>query len=162
MFLLGMIAVMQSLFVPGLIIFKWIDVKVSFLQKLTYVIVFSLIAGYYEVLALTVLGLYRQPVVVSIFLFELVAVIWLYRADFNMSAGETLNSYWQRFVNSIRKLVVFMDLRNDLPIGRFAYAVFSFGVIALSLVWLWWAFKVFTSDTGSIFNSCDSVVFLGG
>jgi hypothetical protein len=158
MFLLGLIAVMQSLLVPGSIIFKWIDVQVSSLQKLTYVIVLSLIAGYYEVLALTVFGLYRQQVVLSIFLVELVVLIWLYRTDLNRSAGELLNSYWERFVNSIRKLAALLDLRDDLPIGRFAYAVFSFGVMALALVGMWWAFKVFTSNTGSIFNSWDAVV----
>jgi hypothetical protein len=158
MFLLGMIAVMQSLFVPGLIIFKWIDVKVSFLQKSIYIVVISLVVGYYEVLVLTLLGLYRQQVVVAIFLLELVAVIWRYRADFNISAGEMLNAYWERFVNLVRRLVALMDVRDDLPIGRFAYAVFSFGVIALSLVGLWWAFKVFTSNIGSIFNSWDAVV----
>jgi len=158
MFLLGMIAVMQSLLVPGLIIFKWIDVKVSFLQKLTYVIVISLIAGYYEVLVLTALGLYRQQIVMAIFLLEFVVVIWLYRADFNTSAGEQLNSFWERFVNSIRKLVALMDLHDDPSIGRFAYGVFSFGVISLSLIGMWWAFKVLTSNVGSIFNSWDAVV----
>jgi len=158
MFLLGMIAVMQSLFVPGLIIFKWINVKIGFLQKLIYVIVFSLIAGYYEVFALTILGLYRQQVVVAIFLLELVGVILLYRADLNIPVGEILNSYWTRFVNSVRSLIALVDWRDDLVVGRFVYAVFSVGVISLALIGMWWAFKVFTANIGSIFNSWDAVV----
>jgi hypothetical protein len=158
MFLLGMIAVMQSLLLPGLIIFKWIDLKLGFLQKSIYVIVISLIAGYYEVFALTLLGLYRQPVVVTIFLLEAVAVIWLYRSAFNVSLGEALNSYWDNFINSIRSVVALLDLRDELPIGRFVYGVFSLGVISLAMVGMLWAFKVFTSNLGSVFNSWDAVL----
>jgi len=122
------------------------------------VVILSLVTGYYEVLILTILGLYSQQVVAAVFLLEFAAVIWLYRAVFNMPVGEVLNSYWERFVNSIRKLIALMGLRDDLLIGRFAYAVFSFGVISLSLIGMWWAFKVFTSNIGSIFNSWDAVI----
>ena len=158
MFLLGMTALAQSLFIPGLIIFKWIEVKLGFLQKLIYVIVLSLIVGYYEVFVLTILRLYQQQIVVAIFLLEFVLVIWLYRSVFKMSVGEVLEFYWDRLVTSMRRLVSLLDLNNDLPVGRFVYAVFSLGVISLALIGIGWAFKVFTSNIGSVFNSWDAVV----
>ena len=158
MFLLGMIAVMQSLLMPGLIIFKWLDLKIGFLQKSIYVIVISLVAGYYEVLVLTLLGIYRQSVVVTIFLLELMAVILLYRSILNEPIGDVLTSHWERFVRSIRKIVALLDLHNELPSGRFVYGVFSVGVLSLALVGMLWAFKVFTSNIDSIFNSWDAVV----
>lgn len=154
--LLGIIAVTQSLLLPGLLILKVINFKGSFIQKIVYTAALSLVSNYIFVVVLVVLGIYKQWVVISIFLFESTYAVWLFRESLGQSLFEYISTLWKNFIGALQDL--FDTWMQITSISDVIKSLFSFIAFTLSLALLWWSIKLMSHYAGTIFDSWDAIV----
>ena len=79
MFALGVLGIFQTLFFPGLLIKKYIQYSRNFFFSLASIIAFSLIANYLIVFLLTALGIFIRWIVISLFIIEILFLLYIYR-----------------------------------------------------------------------------------
>mgnify|MGYP006935317965 CR=1 FL=1 len=154
--LFGVMAVLQSLFLPGTLLLKGSNFKGSAIQKLVYTVGLSLVSSYLLGLLLVFLHLYLQAVVVSVFFLQILALIWLYRDSFGASLTESFLHSWKITIQRLQQLIQrWADVDSFAALIR---QIASMAAFILSLSLLWWAIKLMNHYTGTIFDLWDTVV----
>lgn len=151
MFPLGFTALLQSMVIPGTLILKAMDFKGSFIQKLAYMVALSLTATYVIVLTLTLLGIYHQWSVLVFIVIECLAFVWLYRSELKTLISRFFVQTWKNFIQTMQRLI--SSLENVKSFSDFINALVLTGMFILSMVALWWAFKLITYYAGTIFDA---------
>lgn len=146
MFALGMLSLMQILYLPGSLLLRWWRKKPSWFD--TFVIfTASLVSNYLLVFFLTALGIYRRSVLYGIFVIEAVLWIWLYREWGRVKIGEYLETISEKAKNFLSRL--FSSHSHGL-----LFLILAFFAINASF----WSVKILVYNTGSIFDKWDDVV----
>jgi len=158
MFINGIIAILQILFLPGLIFFALFKPKGGFFFKLSAVIAISMLANATILYPLALLHIYTKPVIVGLLACETIALIWLYRGMLKINLegiSQSLNAYSVKVWNELKAL---FDCENSSSFIKFLRGclVVITGGLAVSLVF--WFFKRLTNGFGSVFNTWDAVV----
>lgn len=152
-FLFGVLGISQIIFLPGLIIQKTLKWDGSFLEKSIFMAGLSLVANYCVVFLLTIASIYNRAILGVIIAVEIIAILWLYRAELTMPLNEFFSSIW----DGTRRL---MDLafpkRNDTT-SLWKHYLFLF-LVTLSIVEILWALRLFFGNLGSVFSAWDAVV----
>ncbi|WP_440680286.1 hypothetical protein [Candidatus Pelagibacter sp. HIMB1517] len=81
MFFLGLASILQCWFIPGLILIKKFKFINSIFEKLFYSILLSVVLNLFIVIILIQLDFFDQKTIISIFIFEVVCLVYLYRSD---------------------------------------------------------------------------------
>lgn len=156
MFILGIIAILQSLVVPGMMILKYLKFKGNFIQTMVYTVALSLVSSYFIVLVLVLLKIYNQFFLILFFIFEVGLLIWLYRQELKESFGKIFIQIWKNFTFTFHNL--FASWKEANTFSSVIYALITLFTFALSLVVLWWAIKIINHYAGTIFTAWDAVV----
>lgn len=140
MLLVGIIAIIQVIFLPGFIIVNLVKLKnLSLLEKILYIFTFSLFTNYALVSFLTVIGIYKKFVLISIIIVELLVIGYLiYKKKVGISSGNSFRDQLMKFadlVNSISKPHVMILITTVIVV------IFYFSLII--------------SNTGTIFYFID-------
>ncbi len=142
MILLGLVAVIQTIFLPGFLIIHFGRIKTqTTLQKFIYIFALSLFANYSTVTILVLFGIYFQSVILSIIAVEFLVLVFLLltnRMTFKYSIS--FNNLYQSFKTL---------LTQNVFIVRFLLI----SALTVSLFY----FALFVSNIGSIFYFVDTV-----
>jgi hypothetical protein len=157
MFILGIMALSQSMVLPGALILKVINFRGSFIQRLGYIIGLSLIVTFLGILFLTLLGLYKQIVVIILFVVQVVGLLWMYRYSLGESITTLLPQIWNHFVHSLNDFFPPLNEDETSTLAAFVRSIFKLGFFILAISVLWWAFKLFFNYLGSIFTAWDAI-----
>ncbi len=84
---LGILALIQILFLPGILAMKVLKPGGGLLQKLIYIIGISLILNFLLVFLLTALHIYIQPIMLLVLAAEIGGVLILYRSTLKNPAA---------------------------------------------------------------------------
>ncbi len=158
MFINGIIAILQILFLPGLIFFAWFKPKGGFFFKLSTMIAISMLANATIIYPLALLHIYIRPVMIGVIIAETLAIAWLYRGIFktNLDAvSQLITTYARKIVGQAKALFECQHSSEIIKFLRGCLIAISFG-LAVSLIF--WFFKRLTNGIGGVFNVWDSVV----
>lgn len=157
MFILGIMALTQSLFLPGALILKVVDFKGSFVQRLGYCIGLSLIVTYCGIFILTMLHLYDQIVVLILFAVQFFTLLRLYWYELGQPIVPILAQVWNRFVNSLNSLLKPLNNIETASLAKIIQSVFKLLFFVLAVTVLWWACRLILNYLGSIFEAWDVI-----
>lgn len=152
----GVVSVLQALVLPGTIILKKIKFSGSGFQKLVYAAALSLVTSYFLVVILVFLNIYKQGVLIFIFLLEILFLYRLFKAELNQPIYIILSERWKKFTETLQSLSrSWLSFTN---FSGFVGAVLSLGAFILSASLLWWSIKSALHYSGTIFDVWDAVV----
>ena len=158
MFILGILSLAQITFIPGTLIIRITKVKTTGIQRLLFVFGFSLIANYIIVFILTALRIYQRPIVLTIFIIEIISLIWLFREKLNSPSSLTFNRIWESFVKIIRNLLHSDEQDKDKKTIFTLQLVVTLLCMVLALVTIYWTTKIFLHNLGSVFSEWDAIM----
>jgi hypothetical protein len=142
MLLVGLIALIQTIFLPGILILYFVKIKTqSIIQKYVYIFALSLFANYTLVTILVLLQVYVQNVIFLIIFAEILLLIFLL-----VQKRLTLNNYLDlnQQLNSLKAL-----LKENVFVVR------ALTIVAVVITLFY--FSLFISNIGTIFYFVDTV-----
>ncbi len=158
MFINGILAILQILFLPGLIFLKLFKPKGGFFYQLSVVVAISMLANATIIYPLVYLHLYTKTFVLVWMLLEVLALVWLYRGIFKLNfdqVGQAINTYASELWNQMHNL--FQSERSSAAVRFLRNCMIAlFGGLAIYLIF--WFVRSFTSNIGSVFTNWDAVV----
>ena len=158
MFLLGILAIVQLLFLPGLIFKLLFKPKGGFFFQLSAVVAISMLVNATIIYVLVHFHIYTQILVLVWIGIEVIALLWLGRASFKLSLdhfGQAVNGTARSVWEKIRAL--FESERTSAFIKLLRGAVILvIGGLAVSL--LFWFFRRLTNNFGSVFTTWDAIL----
>ena len=142
MLLLGILAVIQTVFIPGFILLYLFKIKTgTLIQKWIYIFALSLFANYSLVTILTLLGIYKAFVVYSIITVEILFIAYLIKVKkYNIISNLPIRDFILKYLSY---------LKSTSTAERAL-------LISVSLIILFY-FSLFISNIGTIFYFVDTV-----
>jgi hypothetical protein len=142
MLLLGILALIQTIFLPGILILYFANIKIqSIVQKYIYVFALSLFANYSLVTILVLSKIYISAAMFTIIIAEVLLIIFLcLKKRISILGNSNLNQAYQSFRVLLKQ--------NNLHIKVL--------IIGASIVFLFY-FSLFISNIGTIFYFTDTV-----
>jgi len=142
MLLLGLLAVIQNIFLPGFLILHFIKIKTqSTVQKSIYIFALSLFANYALVTILVLSRIYIREVMLCIIIIEIIALIVLIVKKKIIISN----------TSSIGELISF--IRNFITLNKLSIKLLILGSSVVILFY----FSLFISNLGTIFYFVDTV-----
>ena len=159
MFIFGILGVIQSFMLPGLILLRSIKFKTRVIPHMVATISTSLIINYCLAFLLTLAHAYTRPVMLIIFSAEVIAAAWYYREDLSRPIEYWFQKIRCKLVEYVEEWKKYLHTKNfrtgSQLMLRLAYLAVS---IALAYVALNWIVRLFLWNLGSVFNSYDTIV----
>lgn len=164
MFILGLLSLIQIVFLPGFLILQAIKYKANLTRVLIFSFGLSLIANYCGVLFLMVVGLYTRPIVGGIFLLELILLIRLYSIQIKTGLLTSIDHYFLSWMESLYNIFnsyftfIKIDRNNKTQAARILIAIIYSAVVALAIIAILYVIFVFIRNIGTIFGSWDAII----
>ena len=159
MFILGVIGILQVLFLPGLIFRKFFELPKGFWLRLATLVGISLIANYLFVFLTTLLGIFTQITALILVILEIAAIVYLYRKDIqSTSISDFLLTLWQGLIAPIHKIFPKLRAEDEEEKSKAILNIFSILLFIAALVAIELIFRVFRYNLGQIFTKWDAVI----
>ena len=140
MALLGVLAIMQIVFLPGYLLTRVLRLRGGTLTTLVLAFALSLVANHVLIVGLVVLGIYRPALIYAIFATETVSLLWIQRRSLQTSA---IDAGWFRFSD-------FLGTLPRSPLKRMFLAAATVVIAGFALAGM--------AQFGQIFQQWDAVV----
>jgi hypothetical protein len=156
---LGVLALLQILFLPGLLISRWVRLGGGFLQKTIQIVGISFIVNFVLVFLFTALHIYIQPVMLILLVGEIGVLLFVYRGVLKVPVSHGLSQTWDKIAGAIIKVLHPEDPQNNSNsiyqlFRRFALLIaFFFAVTAIIHMG-----RIIISNVPSVFNTYDAIV----
>ena len=159
MFILGIIGVLQVIWLPGFILLRIANIRTNRIGNLAFGFGLSLTFNYALVLILISLKIFYQWLLFIIIGIEIVIALWITRKQWIRPIGDTLRDFWlsliEKFTTFLVNLKSHFTKKEYGAIFRKISFIFFF---LLALIPLWWVIRIFVDNLGTVFNSWDAVI----
>ncbi|MBA4376188.1 MAG: hypothetical protein C0401_08465 [Anaerolinea sp.] len=158
MFLLGILAIIQIVFLPGLIFNRLYRIQGGFFFRLSSIFATSLILNFLAVYGLALLKIYTRPVFLVLVILEFFALIWLYRSDFKVNLDQ-----WAEKITNIKDDII-ADIKQLFSAQQFSPAMLLLRqtlqavILGVAVSLVIWFVRRLTNSFGTVFNTWDAVV----
>lgn len=149
MFILGVLSVLQLIFIPGFIIIRWLPGKRSSIQQFVYVFMLSLLVNYAVVFLLVSVGFYTRLAVLGLFGLEVAYLAWLERGRLRSYKGGWLIKAKRSITKSVRD---FSEWFEKDALSASLYLVSSILAVIAIIVVLW----IWVSNFNTVFQNWDA------
>jgi hypothetical protein len=158
MFFLGILAIFQILFFPGLIFRAIYHPKGKFFFQCSVVVTISMLVNFLLFYTMVFLHIYTRTAVFIVIGFEVVALLWLYRGMFRTRLDD-LAGRLRLFGEEVKEsAAAWFKSDEKSPAVRLLRSLGIALILALALVLAFWFLERIWKNAGSVFNSWDSVV----
>ena len=162
MFLFGAIALIQTTFLPGVLLLKVLQTRWRLIPTIVYAFGFSLIVNYSLVLVLTSVHLYTKQTVLTIFGIEVLVALYLYRQallrDLNLASLELLKSLKDFTHSQITRFRQWLDQINTAnAFAKLFYLLVAGFIVGYAFSVVFWGYKVWTNGFGMVIDHWDAI-----
>lgn len=159
MIVLGVLSVVQMIFLPGFLLLKALRIKLGIFQMLVFSFPLSLLINFFLVWVLTLLHLHIQSVWMVVIILEMIGLTWLIFLTLKYS----LEICSAEILVRMNAVTAGLFQRNEVVDGgsSFNRLIRSSLMVILSgaaLLSVWWAGQIFFSNLGTVFSSWDAVL----
>ena len=158
LFILGSLALLQMIFLPGALLYKKTAFRGNFVQNTMFIFGGSLILNYCGVFLLVALHAYTRIVVFPLFLIEIFLFVKFYRQELSSSFEKFLQNFWKRWEKIFRDIAAFQSQREAEFMPRFLLLLLWIFSAIFAGIGLWWAIKLIFHTIGTIFTTWDAIV----
>ena len=156
--MLGTLGLLQNLILPGLILQKSIITppRMRIVLRIMRIVSTSLISNYMLIFFLAVFRIYNRSVMLSIIVFEIIVILWLYRKNLFQPISETITSLWKAQQRELQPLADFFGGRPDCEkdiLDKWLWILS--GCFALSGVF--WGLHLCRLNFGTVFSGWDTL-----
>jgi hypothetical protein len=151
----GILATLQVLFLPGILLSRLIKVKKYFLVELIVIISLSLIFNLFLVVVFVSLHIYSYISLLIVPGIEIGFIIFVFRKKINQKFLEDVFNALRPLSEKINRYFRTENDGQHFPIARKVLRIIFFVAACGSLIWI---FIGFINNIGTIFNSWDAVV----
>jgi len=158
MFILGILAICQILFFPGLIFKSICKPDGQFFYQVSVVVGISMLFNATLIYPMVLLHIYTRAIFLVLIAIEFVALLWLNRGLLRVSlqtVGDGLKSYAK---NQLLALYQIFSSGSFSSFTRSLRSILIGLLIILSLSLIYWFFRKIPNNIGSVFNVWDAVV----
>lgn len=151
MFLLGIVGVLQVIWLPGFILLRIANIRTSRIGNLAFGFGLSLTFNYVLVLILVSLKIFYQWLLLIIIGIEIVIALWITRKQWTILVGDTFRNFWLSLIEKFTAFLV--NLKSHFTkkeygaIFRKISFIFFF---LLALIPLWWVIRIFADNLGTV------------
>lgn len=158
MIILGVLGIIQVLFLPGILLLRYFPKAQGFWTNSAMVVGLSLIANYLIVFFSTTLGIFSQVLVLVIFGVELVLLYVWYGKRFSLiSIGDLATTAWNALTQPLVDLFHPLSEEENQPKITALKYVLSLILFIGSIIAIEWIFRFTRYNLGQIFNTWDAV-----
>ncbi len=154
--LMGILGLLQSVLLPGLIIIKAVRLRGGITEQLLRLMPLSLTANFLCVFLLAALHLYKRPVILGLILAEFPLILWLYRKSLTQPLQTAFSSVSEALRREFRPLG---DFLTERPAER--QSILSSWIWLLSgcfaLSGVLWALHLCRLNFGTVFSGWDTL-----
>ena len=158
MFISGILAFAQITLIPGTLLVKLLKFRGNAIQTLMTVFGLSLIANSLVIGLLTVIRIYQRFIILPLFIVEVVALFWAYRAELGMPLGKVLQGWWQSFIQLMRGFLPAIEEDEPSSVRKIITSVIVIISAILAVSSILWIGKYFIYNMGSVFDGWDAVM----
>ena len=155
MMVLGVLSLIQMIFLPGLIISKLLKINSNGIPKLIAIFGISLFSNFWLVVLLTLCHLFIQITILGIIILELATCIWLFRKKL-FESYEDLIYRFEHWLKSIDYSL--SDSPGTSSLLRIINYFLFFVLLILAITDIVWVVQRFTNNLGTVFQTWDAVV----
>ena len=158
MYVLGILGILQVLFIPGIILSRRITYQARPVAYAMGVISTSLVFNYCLVFLATTLHVYSRAFLNMIIVCEFGLIIWLYRKALNKPVDHWLKKIRKAGNGALNKWADFFQSASEKSSLCFYIKIFYICLcLILAYISLNWILRLFIWNIGSIFNSYDTI-----
>ena len=157
MFFLGVLSLIQIIFLPGLILVKLLKIPDGIIQKIIYAFGLSLIFNQLYVVVITHLKINFPIVHYSLFAIEVVLFVYYYSSDLRKPVYEHLNGWRDQFQIWVRSYTAAIESITENNSAIISVVLFIF-FLGLSIISISWTIDILIDKLGTVFTIWDSVV----
>jgi hypothetical protein len=158
MFLNGILAICQILFLPGLIFFALYKPKGGIVYRLSVIVSISMVFNATLILPLVKLSLYTRSLFLILIIIEVIIIVWLNKRFFKVNLnmiGKNIEDYALDQFQIIRNIFQEVSYSSFTKLIRNLIIIAIF-IISLSLVY--WFFRKIPNNIGTVFYEWDAIV----
>ncbi|NIM11945.1 MAG: hypothetical protein GTO45_07505 [Candidatus Aminicenantes bacterium] len=142
MYLLGLLSIMQMVFIPGFIVLKFFRFHLeSKIQTLVYSFGLSLLINYLLVYVLTVAKIYKPAAIYTIFLIEILLLVYYLKKSTQFRINFAVKDPADQFSSFLKSNSVYYNI-----------------LLLVSFIFIILYFSYFFSSFGSVFTKWDAMV----
>jgi hypothetical protein len=158
-FFLGVLSLVQVLFLPGIILLKLFNLKRGMIQTIVFAFGLSLVFNFLWVLLLTSLKINFPIVHYGLFMIEVGLVIWIYRQNIlvrteELSAGILLRA--EMMLETIKNFI--QKDAHESSLARVLKTLVGAIFFIWALAGIFWVAKLMVNEFGTAFKLWDAVV----
>jgi len=153
-FILGILGIMQMIFLPGLVLYGFFRFRTILFDKVLIIFGTSLIFNYCVIFILSLLGIYTRITLGLLIAAELAAIFWLYRDNLKVSTQVFLNASQDSLNEVVNFFFANRPKEKDSHLHYFVVLV----LFLLSARSVLWAVGILIQNLGSVFSVWDAVV----
>ncbi|HEY4694196.1 MAG TPA: hypothetical protein VIH16_12215 [Bellilinea sp.] len=158
MFFLGVLGVIQTILLPGLIFNRLVKPKGGIVFQFSTIFLFSLLLNFLVVTFLTEIHLYTRTTLFVLIAIEFLLILYLYRNQLTQTIDESsqkINQVANGWKSSFRAIFLSEIAYPGIKLVRTIILAILM-VMAISLCW--WFFKHVISNAVTVFSEWDSVL----
>jgi len=158
MFFLGLCAVFQITFLPGILILEFFKLRKGFIQTLVSAFGLSLIVNHLLVFLITSLSLNITYTFYVIFICEIGLIIWLFWGVSTQNLESGISHYETELRNYFLTTVGISTYKGEKKWPKAFKSLVTLIIAILVGTSLWWAFKVWITNIDTVFTQWDAIV----
>jgi hypothetical protein len=162
MLALGVLSVIQMIFLPGYLVLRLSRTRFPTFQALVFSFGLSLLVNFWMVFILTLLKIYLRPVVLVILALEFAALFWFSRKwlnqPFSTSVAGLMSAVEDRFTRFHSWVECKLLEGKDRPASFLLKASLTLVFAIVAFLSILWSLQIFISNLGTVFNSWDAVL----
>lgn len=158
MVVFGILSLVQVVLLPGVIALRLIRFRGTFWQTLIYTFALSLFINYCAIFLFAAFNIYSRPLVMVLFVVQLIWAGWLYRQDLQRPLPDFFQNLWDRSRSALSGLFPSPEGTSQPQRAvHLVYMLFTLVALIVALDRIWWAWGVFLDNIGTIFTGWDAV-----
>ena len=158
MFILGLCALLQITFLPGILILGVFDLRKGVIQTLVSAFGLSLIVNHILVFFITVLKLNISIVFYILFGLEIIALLWLERQWLGRQLEDWIQQIETNLESYIRQVGDRLSRLPSEPIARALSILWMVAAVILAGSSIWWAIRFWLTNIDTVFTQWDAIV----
>jgi len=159
MFFAGCCSIIQMLILPGLIVRRLFKFPENLFLHISTITAVSLTVNYVFIFLLTSLHIFIRPVILALFLVEIIIFVYMYRKQLLENNIENIVvKTWEGATLAVRKLFPELSETTESKFAQIARFILILVLLVLALSSIEWISRFLRSNIGTVFNSWDAVL----
>lgn len=159
MFFLGILSILQALFLPGMLGLSFFPKIRNLLIRMPVMIALSLTINYTVCFFLAVIGLFQRWLILGLILLEIGFLVWKYWSTLkNTTIADVLVNAWNKIVETAQAFFPGIEPEDKNAFTSVLRILYTLLAITAAVIGIEWMTRALRYSLGTIFTQYDAIV----